>query len=239
MPTNDELRLITRVTKMYYELGSSQAEIATRLSLSQSTVSRLIRRAREEGIIRFNIHIPAGVNVDLEEKLIARYSLKDAVVVDSIAQDEAQLMHDLGSAAAYYIDATLRDNEVVGISSWSSSLLALVDAMRPLSGKKCAQVVQILGGVGNPAAEVHATRLTGRFAALVNGTPFYLPAPGIVGSEGALRVLLEDPYVKEAVDLFDRVTLALVGIGTVEPSKLLNLSGNVFSQVEQDALRRG
>jgi DNA-binding transcriptional regulator LsrR (DeoR family) len=94
-----------------------------------------------------------------------------------------------------------------------------------------------LGGVGNPSAEVHAFRLTGRFAGLVSGTAVFLPAPGIVGSEAALKILLEDPYVKEVMQLFDQVTMALVGVGSVEPSKLLDLSGNVFSKEEQAYLR--
>jgi DNA-binding transcriptional regulator LsrR (DeoR family) len=37
--------------------------------------------------------------------------------------------------------------------------------------------------------------------------------------------------------VLDEVTLALVGIGTVEPSKLLASSGNIFSPAELDLLR--
>jgi DNA-binding transcriptional regulator LsrR (DeoR family) len=99
-------------------------------------------------------------------------------------------------------------------------------------------VVQILGGVGNPAAEVHAAHITGRLANLVKGDAIYLPAPGVAGSEQARDVLLQDQYVQEAVDLFDYVTLALVGIGAVEPSRLLASSGNVFSPQEIESLRR-
>ena len=63
-----------------------------------------------------------------------------------------------------------------------TSLLAMVDAMHPLSRLTDAQVIQILGGVGNPGTEVHAARLTGRLATLVNGRATFLPAPGVVGS---------------------------------------------------------
>jgi DNA-binding transcriptional regulator LsrR (DeoR family) len=52
-----------------------------------------------------------------------------------------------------------------------------------------------------------------------------------------MHVLLEDVYVQEALRLFDRVSLALVGIGAIEPSRLLNLSGNAFSYEEQEHLR--
>ena len=45
-----------------------------------------------------------------------------------------------------------------------------------------AAVVQILGGIGNPSAEVHATQLTRRLAHLLSGPATLLPAPGVVGS---------------------------------------------------------
>ena len=105
--------------------------------------------------------------------------------------------------------------------------------MHQVPGKKGIKVVQILGGVGNPSAEVHANRLTGRFASLVGGTPYFLPAPGIVGSEESLKVILDDQFVGEAMDLFQEVSIALVGIGDVEPSKMLSMSGNIFTEEEQ------
>ena len=114
----------------------------------------------------------------------------------------------------------------------------MVDAMHQTPRKPDVRVVQILGGVGNPAAEIHAARLTSRFARLVNGTATFLPGPGVVGSERSLHVLLEDQYVKEALDLFTDVTSALVGIGAVEPSKLLVDSGNIFSLEQLYALSR-
>jgi DNA-binding transcriptional regulator LsrR (DeoR family) len=49
--------------------------------------------------------------------------------------------------------------------------------------------------------------------------------------------MLADPYVAEAVGRFSEVTLALVGIGAITPSKLLASSGNVFMAEELDQLR--
>ena len=237
MAALDELRLMTKIARLYYEFDLNQMEIARRLRLSQATVSRLFKRAKAEGIIRISVHVPNGVNANLELSLVQKYGLKDAIVIDCSDDNEDQLMREIGMAAAFYVETTIKDNEVVGISSWSSSLLALLDAMHPIPNKNGIQVVQVLGGVGNPSAEVHATRLTGRFAGLVNGTSVFLPAPGIVGSEAALRVLLDDHYVKEAMALFEQVTMALVGIGSLKPSTLLNLSGNVFTEAEQEYLQ--
>jgi DNA-binding transcriptional regulator LsrR (DeoR family) len=235
----DELRLLTKVARLYYERQMRQGEIADHLGLSQATISRLLNSAKEAGIVRTTVHVPNGVNAALEEELTRKFGIKEAIVVDcDDDQDESLLQRQIGSAAAYYVETIIRNRDVVGISSWSASLLALVDAMRQVPGRTGIQVVQILGGIGNPSAEVHANRLTGRFASLVSGMANFLPAPGIVGSRAALQVLLDDQYVRESMRLFDQVSMALVGIGDVEPSKLLTLSGNIFSTEEQEVLRQ-
>lgn len=232
-----ELRLMTRVARMYYERNMRQSEIAHQLGLSQATISRLFNKAREAGIVCISIRPPQGVYTELEEKLIDVYHLRDAIVVDATRDNDEELIHrELGIAAAHYVESMIKKDEVIGISSWSSTLLALVDALHQLPDKSGVKVVQILGGVGNPSAEVHATRLTSRFADLVKGEAIFLPAPGVVGSEAAREVLLNDQYVREAFRLFDEVTMALVGIGSVKPSTLLADSGNIFSDEELEVL---
>jgi DNA-binding transcriptional regulator LsrR (DeoR family) len=221
---------------MYYEWDIRQAEIARQLGLSQATISRLLQRSKQEGIIRISVSVPNGVYTELEESLVKKFSLRDAIIVDCLEDTENIILRDLGASAAYYLESAIQANEIIGISSWSSTLLAMVDALHPLPKKPGVKVVQILGGVGNPNAEVHATHLTSRLAALVKGEPIFLPAPGVVGSEAAKQVLLDDEYVGKSIALFDRVTMALVGIGAVQPSALLAESGNIFSSQEQDVL---
>jgi DNA-binding transcriptional regulator LsrR (DeoR family) len=109
--------------------------------------------------------------------------------------------------------------------------------MHPVVSAQGTRVVQILGGVGSPSAEVHAAHLTRRLAELIRGEALFLPAPGVVGSRAARTVLLDDPFVKAATSLFEKVTVALVGIGTIEPSGLLASSGNVFSSRELESVR--
>jgi len=233
----DELRLMTKVSRLYYERGMGQAEIADLLRLSQSTVSRLIKRAHEEKVVRVSISAPNGVFPDLEDRLAQKYGLKDVVVADATLDDDDVIIRDIGAAAAYYLETAIKSRDVVGISSWSATLLAMVDAMHAPVGLKNVKVVQVLGGVGNPAAETHATRLVSRLAQLLHGEPYYLPAPGVVGSQESREVLLRDPFVCQTMDLINQVSVALVGIGEVKPSSLLATSGNVFTPGELEELR--
>jgi DNA-binding transcriptional regulator LsrR (DeoR family) len=237
MTRADELRLMTRVARLYYDVGLKQPEIATRLRLSQPKVSRLLKSAQEEGIVRISVRAPSGTNPELEETLEARYGLSEVEIVEISRDDDAAAVRELGPAAAFLMETTVRSGDLIGVSSWSATLLGMVDAMHPVSGVKDVRVVQILGGGGDPAAEGHATHLVRRLANQLNGEGTFLPAPSSVGSAGARDVLVQDPFVARAMALWDELDVAWVGIGGQEPSGLLASSGNVFSPDELRTVR--
>jgi len=234
--SQEEMRLITKVAMLYHEQGKKQKDIAGHLDISQATVSRLIERARHLGVVKISITAPGGVYPELEEKMESTFGLKDAIVVESASNEEDTIEH-IGRAAAYYLESTLKSEDVVGLSSWSDTLLAMANEMHPIEKARKVRVVQILGGVGSPTSASHATQLTQQLASLVGGEATLLPAPGVVGSNQSRDVLLADPFVNQAMRLFDQVTVALVGIGSVEPSPVLAQSGNVFPKQALDDLR--
>ena len=231
MSRQDEMRLMAKVARMYYGLGIRQQDITQRLNIHQSTISRLLKRARESNIVRISVSMPSGIFPELEEGLEEKYKLSEAIVVDCLP-NEQQMVKDLGNAAAFYLETTLKEGEVLGISSWSRNLLAMVDSLHPTQRGNGGQVIQILGGMGSPDAQSHATSLTQRLAYLIGATPLLLLAPGVVGSPEARRVLERDSYVQQVLSLFPKIDTALVGIGSLQPSKLLASSGNTFSQDE-------
>ena len=233
----DEIRLMAKVARMYYDQGIRQQEITERLNIHQSRVSRMLKRAREMNIVRISVATPAGFFPDLEDELENRFQLKEAVVVDSDGEEE-RMVRDLGAAAAFYLETTLKPEMVIGISSWSRSLFSMVDTLHPSSAGSGGKVVQILGGVGNASTQYQAMLLAQRLAGLIGASPVLLQAPGVVGSAEAKAVLAQDPAVQEAANLFANLDLALVGIGSLEPSSLLASSGNIFSAEERAQIRR-
>ena len=233
----DEIRLMAKVARMYYDQGIRQQEITERLNIHQSKVSRMLKRAREANIVRISVATPAGFFPDLEDALESRFQLKEAVVVDSDG-DEERVVRDLGAAAAYYVETTIKPEMVIGISSWSRSLFSMVDTLHPSTAGAGGKVVQILGGVGNASTQYQAMLLAQRLAGLIGASPVLLQAPGVVGSPEAKAVLVRDAAVEGASKLFSKLDLALVGIGSLEPSHLLASSGNIFSPEERRQLRR-
>jgi DNA-binding transcriptional regulator LsrR (DeoR family) len=231
----EHLRLITKVAQLYYERGLTQPEIKTQLSISQARVSRLLKLAEEQGIVRTTVHVPPGVFSDLEEAVERRYGLDELVVVDTAGRDD-EIIPALGSSAAAYLEMRLPGVETIGVSSWSETLLAAVNAMRPIKQGMTTHVVQVLGGFGKSGSQVHARRLMDRLAQLTGATPVFLLSPGMVSSHEVQQVLRADPVCQESFAHFDHLAMLLIGIGSMTPSRLLRDSGNVFNDDDRAAL---
>ncbi|RPE62907.1 DNA-binding transcriptional regulator LsrR (DeoR family) [Pacificibacter maritimus] len=237
MSRTNELRLIARVAQMYYVDGQRQASIAQHLRISQATVSRMLKKAQDEEIVRTTVVSPSGTYAELEAALRQNYGLSEAIVVECSEDRDGAIMARIGEAAAHFLEATLQTGEIIGVSSWSETILKMVDNIHPMKNGKARYVVQIMGGVGDPTVQTHATQLTSRLARLTGAEAHLLNAPGVAQSREAKLVLLSDPYVRETMDMFGKLSLTIVGIGAIEPSTMLARSGNVFSSRELEEIK--
>lgn len=233
----NELRMIARVAQMYHVEGQRQADIAGHLRISQATVSRMLKKAQEEEIVRTTVVAPSGTYAELEAGLRTGFGLTEAIVVECTEDRDGAIMARIGEAAAHFLEATLQADEIIGVSSWSETILRMVDNIHPMKSGRAKYVVQMLGGMGNPAVQIHANQLITRLAKLTGAEPQLLSAPGVAQSREAKLVLLGDPYLRETMDLFGKITLGIVGIGAIEPSGMLSRSGNVFTSRELEEVR--
>ncbi len=235
--TYQMLRLATRIARLYHEQGLTQPEIAKQLSISQTRVSRMLKDAEANGIVRTTVHVPAGIFSDLEDELQHKYGIGEFVIVDAGHPSDDSVMPALASSSAAYFEMAIPSCEVVGISSWSETLLAAVDVMRPLAKGITSHIVQVFGGVGRANSQMHATRLTERLAYLANARAIFLLAPGVVSSPEVHDTLMQDSSCRSVFSYYNQLSILLVGIGSLTPSRLLRDSGNVLDIQDIDELR--
>lgn len=225
MSKRDEQRQLVKIATLYYIDGLKQSEIAKMLDLSQSFVSRSIARCQNEGYVKISVIQPSHVFLGLESQLQKRFGITQAIVVDvPDSPSEEQIKQAIGSAAAHYLQTSLRPNDLVGVSAWSGTISEMVNSMHPLP-VKAKGVIQLLGGVG-PNGNIQATLLTHSLASMLNCKPSLLPSQSIERSIEAKQQLMASNEVAEVVEQFSKVDLAIVGIGMLEPSVLLKNSGN-------------
>ncbi len=233
----DPQRLMIKVARLYHTHGMRQTDIAKRLRISQSRVSRLLSQAEESALVRTVVAVPPGIHADLEEAIEQRYPVQEVHLVDAVSAVEQELGRDLAHAMASLLQDTTFEARTIGFTSWSQTLRIMVAALQPLR-TRTEHVVEMLGDLGPPELQHDAARSTQRFATLTGGQPVFLRTPGVVPSREIKDLLLgRDLYARQALEMLDDLDLALVGIGAVEVDPALVPGDNFFTD-EQFALMR-
>jgi len=237
----DHQRLLVKTAQLYYEQELTQSEISGRLRLSRQKVQRLLREARDQGIVRISILPVMGAHTELEKSLEQRIGLHEAIVVETAAYDEQSVVtREIGAGAAEYLLRVLQPHDVVVIS-WGSSLLGMVEALQANgapAGFKGVNIVQGLGGLGDPINETHATELTRSLAKALGGQALLLPAPGVAGTYAARQAFQNDPYVIRALNQGAAANLAFMGIGAPRPDSILCRQSTIVSWPEIAELQK-
>lgn len=229
---SEEHSLMVKVADLYYLRHLTQDAIGRRLGLSRPTVSRLLARARRNGIVRIEIASPEEALTRMEGELEERFGLREAIVVRGGERPEA-VQSAIGRRAAACLDRILGGRQRVGVS-WGTSLRATLDALPPR--RLGTVVVPLVGGVGSVAAEIHANDLARRLADAHGGTHHLLHAPAIAASKAVRDALLSDPRIARVLEAARSVDVALVGVGALVPSSTVVQSG-YFTLRDLAALR--
>ena len=136
----EEQRLITKIASLYYEEGLKQSEISAQLDLSQSFISRALRRALQDGVVKISVMRLQGLHLELENQLQRRYDVRQVIVVEATEPgNDESIKQAIGSAAAHYLETSLSPQDHIGISSWSSTIRAMVGHLHAQPGKQAAQ----------------------------------------------------------------------------------------------------
>lgn len=232
-----QLRLATRIARLYHEQGRTQPEIATLLNITQTRVSRMLKFAAANGIIKTTVHVPAGMFSDVEDELHQKYGGVEFILVEAAHLADDNVIPALASSVAAYLEMAIPACEIIGVSSWSETLLRAVDVMRPLSKGVTTHIVQAFGGFGRASSQIYATRLTERLAQLANAQAMFLLAPGVVSSPEMHEMMMRDPSCLNVFAYYDKLSMILMGIGSLSPSRLLQESGNAIDTQDMEELR--
>lgn len=184
----------------------SQVDIAKRIGVSTATVSRMLQRARSEGIVR--IEIPDLLAAaDLGAALAARLGLKAAAVVETPSANALAAL--AGPVGELIGRAGLKSGSVLAIG-WGRAIRAILDAgLPPVPG---LLVVPATGGMQQHRPHFQVNEFVRLAAEQTGGTAHFVHAP-YLPSAMTRDAFLADPAIAETVALWDRIDVALVGIG--------------------------
>ncbi|MGX6443698.1 sugar-binding transcriptional regulator [Neobacillus sp. K501] len=196
---------------MYYNDGWTQAQIAQKLGVSRPVISKLLQRAKDEGIVKVYIKDESVHTVELEQHLERLFGLVEAVVVPNNGLTGEMAKREVGQAGANYISNNMKDVKSIGIS-WGETLANLVQEY-PFERREEVTVVPLEGGMGVKQVQIHANHLANELAKKLHGTCTYLYAPAIVETEELKERLLAMQDIQTVLESGRNVDIALVGIG--------------------------
>jgi DNA-binding transcriptional regulator LsrR (DeoR family) len=199
---------LVRVSRMYYELGETQATIAAAVGVTRPQVSKLLKESRAQGIVEIRVVDPDSRGSAADEALRRRFGLRAAHVAPTFAGSEEHTRRRVGALAAEVLLTSVRDGSVLGVGE-GSAMAAMVDELVPPLASVTATVVPLCGGFwGTPGDEPYR-----RVADVIGATARGLLAPGLLEDAATRDALAAHAGIRQVTDLWARLDVAIFGIG--------------------------
>jgi DNA-binding transcriptional regulator LsrR (DeoR family) len=208
----EERRQIVKVANLYYFEGWTQAQIAKKIGVSRPVISKLLNKAREQGIVEIYIKDENAHTVELEQKLERKYQLKEVIVIPTASLTNEMAKRSLGKAASSYVAKNIDSIDSLGIS-WGSTLSNFVQEY-PFEQNRNLKIVPLVGGMGRKLVDIHSNLLAYQLAQKMNCHCSYLYAPAMVDSIELKERLIQSEDIAMVLEEGRDVQMAIVGIGT-------------------------
>ncbi|AYA77523.1 sugar-binding transcriptional regulator [Bacillus sp. Y1] len=204
-------RILVKVAQMYYDEGATQSEIAEKIGISRSLVSKVLTKAREEGIVEIIIHDDQIHQFrNLERKIERLYNLREVVCIESVGHESSK--KQLGEATSEYLQRVIRDGQIIGISS-GTTLKEVAKAINSVQVFPSATVVPLVGGMGNEQVDIHSNSIVSKVGNALQSKYELLHVPVMVDTKEGKEVLIRQPSIRCTLNLAEQSNIAVVGIG--------------------------
>ena len=222
--------LLIKTVWYYYIENNTQQKISEMLGISRMRVIRLLEKARQTGVIQFNIRKDGIQRMEVEKRLGERFGLKDVFVVpDSSTQTQEGINANIAKAAAMYINDRLEDNRYInfGYGDTSSRVLNELATMAqdPIS------CISLTGGVNNYLPNMQSS--------VFNARLYLIPAPLLASSKEMVAAIQQEESVQEIYRMLAPSAYSVIGIGAVENNATIFKSGILSSKEIIYLERRG
>ncbi len=218
--TRVERRTLIKVAQMYYLEHMRQDEIAKRLEVEQTTVSKYLKRAVDKGIV--TIHVVSENFEDIETAMERRFGLKECFIVPK-SYDMLAVKKSMGKAGLKLLRRIIAKDFIIGLA-WGTSvreLTRLAENEKSKLPQLDVDFVPIDGGPENVDSEYHVNTLCYEMSRAFSGHCHYIYAPAITRTAEIRNAIIQDVNYEKISAFWDKLNIGIVGIGA--PVKSSNL----------------
>lgn len=226
-----EEAIMLQAVWMYYDESLTQQEIADKLQVSRVSITRLLKQARERGIVQFQITKNLPEPLKLSRELQKSFGLKRVIIAESQLTRE-QTLHSIGKAGAKHLDDIIEPGIRIGFG-WSGAIGYMGRYIAPRRAKVSFFVNDLAGhmlGRDNP----YSIGLKVAEAYSCNFEP--LSVPMIMQDDEAKKTIIKEPHIERAFRNAERCDVAFVGVGAAS-SLNTSVSAGYISEHEMTEIR--
>lgn len=213
---NTKLEFLERIARMYYLFDMTQKDIAIQMGIGRSSVARFLKEAKEENVVRFLITSNTGNarRVDLENKLVNKYKLVDAIVV----KEDINSLYE--STVVNYLNTTIPFKGTLGLGG-GTTLRGVGKFLNVCDARPDLKIVQMIGGFSNNEREMPSTSVIQEWSQSLKTNPYFLPASAIVETREMKEAFLKNKYIKDVYEEIRNIDVSIVGIGNIDSNSVI------------------
>ena len=211
--------LVSQIAYQYYIEEKKTSEIAHQFELSPSTVSRVLKRARQEGIIKIHLAQPYQECNEMEKYLEERFRLRNVCIVPlNKPEEELQdnnVKKQVALEGARYVQRIIRDDDILGLA-WGGTMYHLIQYLNPCR-KVRASIVTMHGSIANCHEALEVQTLVDRAAMAFGGEKISLEHPGLYDTPEECRQIAATEECRNIFEMYEKIDIALTGVGSMYP----------------------
>ena len=192
------------------------------MEISRWKVGRVIKEARDRGLITITINHPQVDLTETEIKIAKKFGLKQAIVIGINDFSGTSPLDQIGAAGAQYLASVIHRYRILGVT-WGLTMSHVAKYLPKIDPLQL-ELAQIGGGIGtiegtdNPA-------LTTMLGQKLSADAHVIQAPIIVRDKSIRDTLFKETKIRETLEIAKKADIVMFGVGLVSTESLLWQSG--------------
>ena len=205
---------VLRAATMYYLQDLKMEVIARHLGTSRSTVSRLLRRARETGLVEITLRPSSTRAPGLGRTISSTFGVDTYVVPVPDSATSVERLDQVAMTAARLLGSWVDSDMVLGVA-WGATIAAVSRYLAPKPTRGCA-VVQLNGAANMRTSGVeYATDLISSFGTAFGAAVHHFAVPAFFDYPETKAAMWRERSVRRVLDMQRRADIAVFSVGAV------------------------
>jgi DNA-binding transcriptional regulator LsrR (DeoR family) len=210
----DREETLLAAASMYYLQDTKMEAIAHQLHVSRSSVSRMLKQARESGLVEITLRPTPSRAPGVAQYIRSEFGVEAFVVPVADSATTTERLDQVALTAAKLVGSWFDSDMVLGVA-WGTTLAAVAEQLtkKPTRG---STIVQLNGAANNRTSGVdYVGTLISRFGDAFDATVHLFPVPAFFDYAETRRAMWRERSVARVLDVQRRADIALFSIGAI------------------------